>query len=161
MEIVIALAPGQKGNNAAVAGRVFKAVAAAPQRMGQRIDEKGAVLGKRQAKGARQQEHADDITNQPAEQQWQAQTHEPGQRPVKTVLPHDHRVALQITHLVKSYLAGGPVPGHAAPLGMPETAGAGIRIALALIDIAMMNPMTGGPHQNGVLQRLRSEEAKE
>ena len=101
MEVVVALAVGQDGEPAVVAGAVLVAVGLATEGMRGRIDQEGQVMADDQAQHAGEQEHAPEVAVQPAERERHEHVEPDGEHVVVLVLERDDRVALQVPDIAE------------------------------------------------------------
>ena len=152
MVIVITLTVGDQGQEVLVPGRVFVGIRLLAPHVGERVDEECHVVIDDQPGNARQQEHADDVAGQPAQENRNSQIGGPDQGPVPAVLPGGNRILLQIPNYAVIHFTAFIVPQHPANVGKPEAPANGVGVLVVVIDIPVVDAMTGTPNDDAVLQ---------
>ena len=74
------------------------------------------------------------------------------------VLPHHQRIALQAAYTVEIRLAAAVIAQHPADMREPETTTRAVRVALEIVNIAVVDAVASTPVQCAVLQRHRAKE---
>ncbi len=161
MEVVIALAIGEEGQQVIVPGAVTLGVGTAAPEMCQGINEEGDVMVNHQSQQTHQQQGTNDVAVPDAQQQRQTQVHEGSEGHVVLVLPHHDGVALQIPGIAEVLLIGAVLAQHPAHVAEPQAATGRVGVPVVVVDVAVMAAVVGGPDQDAVLQGARAPEGKE
>ncbi|MNO78529.1 hypothetical protein D3C76_696730 [compost metagenome] len=153
VEVVIPLAEGEEGQDAVVPGAVAIGERLAAPDMGKGVDEEGGVMGHHHAQHPGEQQHAEQIPMDQAEQQRDADVGGQGQCQIVPVLEGDDGIVLQIPHIAVVVVDLALVfPQHPADVGVPEAAARAVGILLVVIHVAMVAAVIGRPVQHRVLQ---------
>ncbi|MNL02334.1 hypothetical protein D3C87_1228360 [compost metagenome] len=153
MEVVIPLAEGEEGQDAVVPRTVAIGEGLAAPDVGKGVDEEGGMVGHHHAQHPRQQQHAEQIPMDQAEQQRDADVGGQGQGQIVPVLEGDHGVVLQIPHIAVVVVDLALVfPQHPADVGVPEAAARAVGILLVVIHVTVVTAVIGRPVECRVLQ---------
>ncbi len=161
VEVVVTLAVRDERQEGVVARRVLVRIRARTPHVRQRVDEERDVLADDEAQDPSQDEGAPHVADQPAGGERQAEVGAQYERQVEAMLELQQRIALQIGNVAEVLPAAGVVAQHPADVREPEAALDRVRVAVHVIDVQVMGPVTAAPRQRAVLQRHGAEDHEE
>jgi hypothetical protein len=158
VKVVVALAKRKESHETAVAGRAAIGVGLAPDRVAERINEKGHLLHKYRPGDSGEQEPAQcrgPTTPKQTQDCRQQETGAQGDGQIVAMLPTHERIALQVVHVVQGRL-GPQFEEQPADMRVEKAFGDVIGIIVLIYELVVAT-MVSGPRKHRMFKGSRPE----
>ena len=149
VEVVVALADGDKSSDPVVAGRRLAVIRGVAKVVGERVDGESGVVHKDKAADACIEKGTADVVPQVADEGGEDETEEEHDREVVLVLEADDRVVVEVRDADRTGTAAR-LEDHPADMSPEEAGVCAVRVEVS-VGVAVVRAVTTGPPAGGAL----------